>query len=143
VDEAIRFLRRARPLPALALSPGLAWPRLIIAVSRLAVPSDITVAMGAIREAGLVVTAYSRARLGRRTLLMVNAPPAPLSWRSSLMMACAVAVVAGTFSTLITTLPGRLTVRMPDTAASGSIEFASGYADRSFVRAGSEAANSF
>jgi hypothetical protein len=46
---------------------------------------------------------------------MVNALPAPLSWRSSLMMACAVATIAGTFSTRITTRPERLTVRMPDT----------------------------
>src|SRR5512133_1546645 len=46
---------------------------------------------------------------------MVNALPVPLSWRSSLMMACAVATIAGTFSTRITTRPERLTVRMPDT----------------------------
>jgi hypothetical protein len=35
---------------------------------------------------------------------------------SSLMMACAVVVIAGTFSTPITVPPERLTVRMPDTA---------------------------
>ena len=34
----------------------------------------------------------------------------------SLMMACAVATIAGTFSTRITTRPERLTVRMPETA---------------------------
>ena len=58
---------------------------------------------------------------------MVNALPVPLSWRSSLMMACAVAAIAGTFSTRITTRPERLTVRIC------SIDFASDYAEGTFV----------
>jgi len=57
VDEAIRFLRSARPLPALALSQVCVWPRRIIAVSRLVVLSDITVATEVIRGAGSVVMA--------------------------------------------------------------------------------------
>jgi hypothetical protein len=65
---------------------------------------------------------------------MVNAPPAPLSGRLSLMMACAVAGIVGTFSTLITRPSGRLTVRMPDTAASAvSILPATTRRERSWV----------
>jgi hypothetical protein len=115
VEEAIRFLRRARPLPPLALSPGLCVQRLIIVVSKPAVPSDITVGMGAIQEIESVLLGWSR-KVGRRTLLMVNILPAPLSWRSSLMMVCGVVVIAGTFPTPISKAPERLTVHMPDAA---------------------------
>jgi len=55
VDEAIRFLRHARPFPALALSPGLCSAAADhCRESRLAVSSDITGAMGAMQEAELV-----------------------------------------------------------------------------------------
>jgi hypothetical protein len=121
---------------------GCVQPRLIIVVSRPAVPPDITVAMGAIQEVESLVTASSR-RVGQRTLLMVNVLPAPLSWRLLLMMACAVAVIAGTFSTAITTLLEQLTVRTPDMTLFCSIDFVSGCAEGTFVRAESKVANSF
>ena len=52
VDEAIRFLRHARPFPALALSPGLCSAAADHCREQaLAVSSDITGAMGAMQEA--------------------------------------------------------------------------------------------
>jgi hypothetical protein len=64
-------------------------------------------------DAGSQISRYGVvAQVGRRALLMVNALPVLLPWRSSLMMACAVGAIAGTFSTRITTRPLRLTVRM-------------------------------
>ena len=54
------------------------------------------------------------------------------------MMACAVVVIAGIFSTPITMPLERLTIRMQDTAVVCSIDFVSRYTEGAFVRAGNE-----
>ena len=78
----------------------------------------------------------------RRTFVIVNVQPAPLSWRLLLMMACAVAAIAETFSTPITTLLERLTGLRAGYGSVRWIDFASGHAKGTIVRAGTDA-NSF